>query len=132
MGDDLRRPPATARPGQDAAPPRCRGARPAASVGPTIRTPRSLGEEDVMSAPGRDLRETAADLIDAFNQADWERFRSRLAPDIVYVETGTGRRLEGADAYVDACRAWRTALPDVHGTVLAELAGENLVAQELQ
>jgi ketosteroid isomerase-like protein len=85
-----------------------------------------------MSAPGRDLRETTADLIDAFNRADWERFRSHLAPDIVYVETGTGRRLEGADAYVDACRAWRTALPDVHGTVLAELAGEDLVAQELQ
>jgi ketosteroid isomerase-like protein len=85
-----------------------------------------------MSAPGRDLRETAADLIDAFNQADWERFRSHLSPDVVYLETGTGRRLEGADAYVEACREWRRALSDVHGTVLAELAGEDLVAQEVQ
>jgi ketosteroid isomerase-like protein len=56
-----------------------------------------------------DLTQVAADLIDAFNEADWERFRAVLSPDAVYAETGTGRRVEGADAYVQLCQGWKDA-----------------------
>ena len=78
-----------------------------------------------------DLTQAAAELIDAFNEADWERFRGVLAPDAVYAETGTGRRVEGADAYVELCQGWKDALPDVRGTIRGALAGDDTVAQEL-
>ena len=78
-----------------------------------------------------DLTQAAAELIDAFNEADWERFRGVLAPDAVYAETGTGRRVEGADAYVELCQVWKDALPDVRGTIRGALAGDDTVAQEL-
>ena len=35
------------------------------------------------------------DALEAFNAAGWSRYRGLLAPEIVYEETGTGRRLEG-------------------------------------
>jgi hypothetical protein len=44
-----------------------------------------------MSAPSTDLGRATADLIDAFNGADWDRMRSHLAADVAYSETGTGR-----------------------------------------
>ena len=78
-----------------------------------------------------DLTQVAADLIDAFNEADWERFRAVLSPDAVYAETGTGRRVEGADAYVQLCQGWKDALPDVRGTIRGAVAGADTVAQEI-
>ena len=84
-----------------------------------------------MTGAGFDLTQTSADLIDAFNQADWERFRGVLSPDTVYTETGTGRRVEGADAYVRLCQGWKVALPDVRGTIRGAIATEDQVAQEI-
>lgn len=84
-----------------------------------------------MAQAGVDLTEAAPELIDAFNEADWERFRGVLAPDAVYAETGTGRRVEGADAYVELCQGWKEALPDVRGTIRGAVAGDDTVAQEL-
>ena len=54
-----------------------------------------------------------------------------LSPDVVYAETGTGRRVEGADGYVQLCQGWKEALPDVRGTIRGAIAGEGSVAQEL-
>ena len=84
-----------------------------------------------MTEAGVDLTQASADLIDAFNEADWERFRGVLSPDTVYTETGTGRRVEGADAYVTLCQGWKVALPDVRGTIRGAIATEDQVAQEI-
>lgn len=78
-----------------------------------------------------DLTQAAAELIDAFNEADWDRFRGVLSPDAVYAETGTGRRVEGADAYVELCQGWKEALPDAHGTIRGAVASDDTVAQQL-
>jgi ketosteroid isomerase-like protein len=53
-----------------------------------------------MSHTATDINQAAADLTHAFNDADWDRFRNGLAPDAVYIETGTGRRVEGVDDYL--------------------------------
>ena len=84
-----------------------------------------------MAQAGVDLTQASADLIDAFNEADWDRFRGVLSPDAVYAETGTGRRVEGADAYVELCQGWKEALPDVRGTIRGAIAADDLVAQEI-
>jgi steroid delta-isomerase-like uncharacterized protein len=74
---------------------------------------------------------TANELIAAFSAGDWSRFRATLAPDVVYEETGTGRRTEGADAYVALCQGWRDAFPDASGAIERTVASGDLVAQEV-
>ena len=59
-----------------------------------------------------DIAGAAAELIDAFNGADWSRLRPLIASDLVYNETGTGCRVEGADAYVALLDGWKAAFPD--------------------
>ena len=73
----------------------------------------------------------ANEMIDAFNAGDWARFRATVAPDVVYEETGTGRRTEGADAYVALCQGWRDAFPDATGTIERAVAHGPVVAQEV-
>ena len=84
-----------------------------------------------MATAGTDLTQAAAAFIDAFNRADWEAFRGYIAPDTVYTETGTGRRVEGADAYLELCQGWKDAIPDVSGIIRQALASGDTVAQEI-
>jgi len=84
-----------------------------------------------MSHTATDINQAAADLTHAFNDADWDRFRNRLAPELVYNETGTGRRAEGVDAYLALCQGWKEAMPDVSGTIRRSVAADGTVAQEV-
>jgi hypothetical protein len=70
-------------------------------------------------------------MVDAFNAADWDRLREHLAPDVVYAETGTGRRVESADAYVGLLQDWKDAFPDVRGTIRNAIGGDAGAAQEI-
>jgi predicted ester cyclase len=84
-----------------------------------------------VGAGGVDPVRAAEELVEAFNAADWDRIRGRPASDAVYAETGTGRRVEGADAYVELVQGWKVALPDVRGTIRAAIVGGDTVAQEI-
>jgi steroid delta-isomerase-like uncharacterized protein len=83
-----------------------------------------------MSAPGAELRHTT-DLIEAFNEADWDRLEQHLARDVRYSETGTGRRTEGVAAYLQLCHGWKEAFPDVKGTVTQAVAGDDIAVLEI-
>jgi steroid delta-isomerase-like uncharacterized protein len=84
-----------------------------------------------MATTGTGLTQAAAAFVDAFNGADWEAFRGSIAPDVVYTETGTGRRVEGADAYVELSQGWKAAFPDATGTIQSAIASGEVVAQEV-
>jgi steroid delta-isomerase-like uncharacterized protein len=84
-----------------------------------------------MSAPVVDLGRATADLIEAFNRADWDSMRAHLTPDVHYEETGTGRRVDGADPYIALCQGWREAFPDVAGTVRTALTGDGIAVLEI-
>jgi steroid delta-isomerase-like uncharacterized protein len=73
----------------------------------------------------------AREVVEAFNAADWDRFRAVLADGIVYEETGTGRRVVGAEDYVRLCQGWRQAFPDVAGAIGRVVAGGGTVAEEV-
>ena len=70
-------------------------------------------------------------LLDAFNAADWQRFAADLAPDVVYEETGTQRRVDGVDAYVQLCQGWKQAFPDARGAIRNVVASGDTVVQEI-
>ncbi len=79
----------------------------------------------------QDQLATARALLESFNNGDWEGFRATLAPDVLYEESGTGRRVQGADAYVELCRDWRAGLPDGRGTLRWSAASDDTVALEV-
>jgi steroid delta-isomerase-like uncharacterized protein len=74
----------------------------------------------------------ATDLIDAFNETDWDRLEGHLARDVLYTETGTGRRVEGVAAYLQLCQGWKEAFPDVKGTVTNAVAGDDIAVLEIR
>ena len=78
----------------------------------------------------QDLIAIARGVVDAFNANDLE---SSVAPQAggVYSEVGTGRRLRGKDEILPALRGWRTAMPDVTGTVTNAVASGNTVLLEI-
>jgi steroid delta-isomerase-like uncharacterized protein len=84
-----------------------------------------------MSAPAAELRWTT-DLIDAFNQADWDRLQEHLARAVRYTETGTGRQVEGVAAYLQLCQGWKEAFADATGTVTNAVAGDDIAALEIR
>lgn len=78
-----------------------------------------------------DTTAVATELVEAFNVGDWERLRATLHPNVVYEETGTQRRVAGADAYVRLCQEWKASFPDARGAVQATIASAQRVAQEV-
>jgi steroid delta-isomerase-like uncharacterized protein len=69
--------------------------------------------------------------IDATNKRDWDAFKRGLASDVVYDEVGTGRKLKGADAWVETYKGWIEAFPDVQGKVSSTYATGNTAIVEL-
>jgi steroid delta-isomerase-like uncharacterized protein len=73
----------------------------------------------------------ARESIECFNADEFDRLRSLLADDSYEEELSTQRRLEGADAQIDAAKAWKQAFPDGRGTVSGIHADGNTVTIEL-
>lgn len=73
----------------------------------------------------------AQELIEAFNDGDWDSFRDRITSDVVYEEPGTGRRAVGPDQYMQLLQGWRQAFPNVSGEVRRTVASGDTVAVEL-
>lgn len=78
-----------------------------------------------------DAARLGTDVVRAFNQSDWKHLRSRVSDDLVYEETGTGRRITGADEYVQLCQGWKQAFADVAGTVLRTATNGDIAALEI-
>jgi steroid delta-isomerase-like uncharacterized protein len=78
-----------------------------------------------------DLIAVAREDLEAFNTGDWDRMRKVITPDSVYVEPATGRRIEGADAIIEANEGWKAAFPDARGTITAEFACDDRVVVEV-
>jgi steroid delta-isomerase-like uncharacterized protein len=62
------------------------------------------------------LLKAAKALVDTYNDKDWDRARAAMTNDFVYEELGTGRKLTGPDATVEAWKGWAQAFPDSAGT----------------
>jgi steroid delta-isomerase-like uncharacterized protein len=79
----------------------------------------------------RELRDLVRASIEAFNDADWDRWRKLHAPNVVYDEIATNRRLTGHDECLDGFRGWRRAFPDMKGTITNLVVSENQAVAEV-
>ena len=73
----------------------------------------------------------ARGVIDAIGDSDWQRVGQSLVSGFRYIELGTGRKLAGPDEFIDAMRGWKTAFPDVRGTISDVMVTDTTVAVEL-
>src|SRR5712692_127201 len=74
---------------------------------------------------------TAREGVEAFSAKDWNRYRAVLAPDSVYDEKGTQRRVQGADQIIEGSQGWVQAFPDAKGTVGTAIASGDTVVLEI-
>jgi steroid delta-isomerase-like uncharacterized protein len=75
--------------------------------------------------------DVARESIEAYNAGDFDRLRSLLADDFYEEELATQRRLEGADARIEAAQTWKRAFPDERGTIVGAYTSGDTVAMEL-
>ena len=55
--------------------------------------------------------------LDSFAASDWDGFKACFAPNAVYEEYATRRRVTGADQIVALDKGWKAAFPDAAATV---------------
>jgi steroid delta-isomerase-like uncharacterized protein len=79
----------------------------------------------------RSAEDVAREGIESYNAGDFDRLRSLLADDFYEEELATQRRLEGADARVQAAQSWKRAFPDEHGTITGVYSSGDTVAVEV-
>jgi steroid delta-isomerase-like uncharacterized protein len=77
------------------------------------------------------LTNLAMDTIDAFNNREWDRVKSLLAPNCVYDEVATGRRLSGHAEILESMKGWTKAFKDAHGTVISTMERGDTVVLEI-
>jgi len=73
----------------------------------------------------------AKEQVIAYNEKDWDRARAALAPEVVYDEVGTNRKLKGVDDVLTAWKGWATAIPDSRATFQSETVSGNTAVLEI-
>ncbi len=73
----------------------------------------------------------AKEGIEAFNSGDWDALKAAFTANPTYNELGTGRVITGTDGIVEAMQGWKTAFPDVVGTVTNAFASGDQVSLEI-
>jgi len=67
----------------------------------------------------------------AYNEKDWDKVKAGVAPEMVYDELGTQRKVEGVNEVLDLWKGWATAMPDSKATFNSEVASGNTVVLEI-
>lgn len=66
-----------------------------------------------------------------YSDSNWAEFQASLAPDAIYEELATSRRVQGVEDYMKEVRRWKTAFPDLKATVLDCIEAGNKVYCEV-
>lgn len=77
-----------------------------------------------------DVVEIAKAVISAYNDRNWSKEKDVLATDAVYDEKGMHRRIQTADAMIEAWQGWVKAL-NSKGTIVREFTSGDTVIFEL-
>ena len=79
----------------------------------------------------REAIRIASESVEAWSAGNWERVKAAVAPDVTYDEIGGQRKLQGAEAFVNAYQGWKAAGPDGKGTITNAFAQGNSVLIEV-
>jgi steroid delta-isomerase-like uncharacterized protein len=80
-------------------------------------------------------QQTLVDLakaqVIAYNDKNWGAATEALAPNVVYDEVGTNRKISGAGKVIETWKGWATALPDSRATFESVHVAGNTIVLEL-
>jgi steroid delta-isomerase-like uncharacterized protein len=77
------------------------------------------------------LIETATAPILAYNDKNWDKLRTTVAPTFTYDEVPTQRKVQGAADAIAVWQGWAQAFPDSKATIHRTLASDNSVVLEV-
>lgn len=77
------------------------------------------------------LIQAATAPILCYNEKNWDKLKSSIAPNFVYDEVPTQRIVRGADQAIAVNREWAEAFPDSKATIHGAVASGNTVVLEL-
>lgn len=69
--------------------------------------------------------------VNAYNEKNWEKVHTSLAPDCVYDEVATNRKTRGVNDTIALWQGWAKALPDSRATFENQFVMDNTVVLEL-
>jgi steroid delta-isomerase-like uncharacterized protein len=81
--------------------------------------------------PGNTPIDIAKASIEAYNAKDWQRVKETIAPQVIYDEVASHRRVTGASDVITAWQGWAKALPDSKAQFTRATAEGNTVTLEL-
>jgi steroid delta-isomerase-like uncharacterized protein len=79
----------------------------------------------------QELIQAGKDVVDAFSKSDWRQFQTILAPDAYHEEVASARKMKGAGEMIALWQGWKTAMPDLQGSVTNALASGDTVMLEV-
>ena len=56
-------------------------------------------------------------MMKAFNEADWDTWRSFMAPDVMMQDFASGDYIEGVDAVIGYVIGWKSSFSNMIGTL---------------
>jgi len=79
----------------------------------------------------KSVADVAKEQVIAYNEKDWDRVKAAVAPEVVYDEVGTQRRISGVDDLLTAWKGWAKALPDSRASFRSEVVSGNTAVLEI-
>ena len=79
----------------------------------------------------QDLTQVARGLVTFYSNADWASMKSLYTPDGIYNEVGSGRKIQGPEAIIQALQGWKKTMSDSSGTITNVFGSGNIVAIEV-
>ena len=73
----------------------------------------------------------ASELMEAFNNSDWESFAALCSPDITYEEKGTNRTAKGVDGILEVAQGWKAAFSDIRGRIFSSAGAGTTAVLEI-
>jgi steroid delta-isomerase-like uncharacterized protein len=77
------------------------------------------------------LIDAAKASIIAFGEKDWNAYKASVAPDVLYHEFATHRKISGVDQALTAMQGWSSAFPDSKATFHNAFVSGNTVVLEV-
>ena len=74
--------------------------------------------------------EVSDKLMNDFNSANWEGWKSSVADDAKFNDVATGQKPEGADECTVYAQTWKTIYPDMKGTCNNRIESGNTLIEE--
>lgn len=75
--------------------------------------------------------DTAAALLEAFNNQDWDVTRQHASENLAYNEMATGRKTDTVGAWIENSKGWRGAFSNATGTIVSRVEVGNQVFEEI-